>query len=60
MRLVAVSNHLSDAIYQVLDKALEGCPEAAPDREVLYGQLLSFFDEHGYIPEFSLTKREAG
>ena len=36
---------------------IEATPDAAPDRDVLYEQLLSFFDDHGYIPEFSLGKR---
>lgn len=58
-RLVVVPNSLADAINAKLDLAIAACPEAAKDREVLYGQLLEYFDEHGVIPDFSLQKNEA-
>lgn len=53
---VIVPNHLSNAIYQRVDAAIEKVPDAAPDREHFYSVLLSHFNEHGVIPEFSLEK----
>lgn len=57
--IVIVPNVLADAINKRLDIALNECPDAKPDREALYGQLLSFFNEHGYIPNFTLGKRDS-
>lgn len=56
MRLVIVPNELRDAINQKLDAALAKYPEAAQGREELYSQLLSYFDEHGALPDFTLRK----
>ena len=53
-----VPNYIADAINAKLDAAFAECPEAAKDREVLYGHLLDYFDEHGVIPEFSVKKKE--
>jgi hypothetical protein len=44
---VVVPDSLHDAIAEV--------PDAARDRDHLYSQLLSYFNEHGSLPEFSLT-----
>ena len=56
MELVIVPNVLQDAINEALDKAIVEVPDAAQDREVLYQRLLEYYDEHGVIPEFTLTK----
>ena len=53
-----VPNYIADAINANLDAAFAECPEAAKDREVLYGQLLDYFDEHCVIPDFNLKKKE--
>ena len=56
-RLVIVPNALRDAINDALDEALhEAPPDAAQDREALYRQLVAFYDEHGYIPDFTVAK----
>lgn len=58
MRLVIVPNVLRDAIFAKLDAAIAACPEAAAERETLYEQLLAYYDEHGVIPEFTVTPKE--
>jgi hypothetical protein len=58
MYWVIVPDALSDAINAALDKAIRACPGAASERDALYQQLLSYYDEHGVIPEFSLEKRK--
>lgn len=57
MRTVIVPNYVADAINKALDKAIAEEPNAAKDREELYQQLLNFFDENGYVPDFSLLKK---
>lgn len=54
--IVIVPNCLRDAINAKLDKAIEACPEAAKDREYFYDQLLAYFDEHGEVPDFNISK----
>lgn len=54
--LLIVPNTLRDAIHAAIDKALDGRPCDDESREVLYGQLLMYFNEHGRIPEFDLTE----
>lgn len=56
--LVIVPNSLSDAINAVIDQKLKGRPCDANSREIIYGQVLAYFDEHGHIPEFELTDKE--
>lgn len=56
--LVIVPNYIADAINAKLDAAIAACPEAAKEREVLYEQLLGYFNEHGIIPEFHIQKNE--
>jgi len=56
--LVIVPNDLRDAIYAKVDAALEEVPEATPDREVFYDQLLSHFNQHGVVPDFTLVPRD--
>lgn len=52
---VIVPNSLSAEIYRRLDEEIAKAPDAAKDRETLYGQLLAYFNEHGVIPDFSLV-----
>lgn len=54
--MVIVPNYLRDELYRRLDAEIEKHPAAAKDREVLYSQLLSYVNEHGAIPDFSLSK----
>lgn len=56
--LVIVPDSLSAAINARLDAEIAKVPDAVKDRDILYGQLLSYFNEHGSIPEFSLRKNE--
>jgi hypothetical protein len=56
MKYCIVPNELRDAINAKLDTAIAACPDAAKDRDDLYNQLLSYFDEHGEIPDFDLAK----
>jgi len=55
MKTVIVPNTLRDAINAKLDDAFAACPEAAKDRDALYYRLLAYFDEHGELPDFTLT-----
>lgn len=57
MSFVVVPNTLRDAIYRAIDNALEAVPEAAPDREHFFEELLRHYHEHGEIPDFTLVKR---
>ena len=54
--LVIVPNSLRDAINEKLDAAIAEVPDAEKDREVLYSQLLAYFNENGVVPNFSLVK----
>lgn len=55
--LFIVPDVLRHAIDAALDKAFAECPEApAGERRQHYEFLLCFFNEHGYVPEFSLVK----
>jgi len=56
-RLVIVPNDLRDKIHTAIDEALGGRPCSNEDREILYGQLLDYFDEHGCIPDFDLKEQ---
>jgi hypothetical protein len=53
-----VPDSLRHAIDAKLDAALKEVPDAARDRDHLFRQLLLFFDEHGYLPEFTLGKTQ--
>lgn len=57
MSIVVVPNDLRDAIYAAIDKELNGRPCDDADREVIYEQILAYFDEHGRIPDFSLKSQ---
>ena len=55
--LLIVPDSLRHAINAKLDAAIAEHPDAERDREALYSHLLSFFNEHGYVPEFTLQKK---
>lgn len=54
--LLIIPDFVKDAINTKLDIAFKEVPEAEKDRDVLYHQLLEYFDEHGEIPDFQLRK----
>jgi hypothetical protein len=56
--IVLVPDALREAINAKLDAAIEEHPDAQKDREILFSQLLAFSDEHGFIPDFSLSRCE--
>jgi hypothetical protein len=58
--IVIVPNSLNAAINEKLDAAIAGCPGAEKDREILYGQLLDYFNEYGVIPDFTIKAPAAG
>lgn len=59
MRTVIVHNSLRDLLYQRIDAALAGLPkDAQAGREELYRQLLTYYDEHGRVPEFTIEHCE--
>ena len=59
MEIVIVPNQLRDLIQAKLDEQIVLHPAAEADREELYSQLLGFFNEYGYVPDFELSKRPA-
>lgn len=56
-RLVIVPNDLRDKINAAIDQALDGRPCDDASREVIYGQLLEYFDDHGELPDFTLSPK---
>ena len=56
MSMVIVPDVLHEAIKRKLDAAIVLWPDAQEDYEHLYSQLLDYYNEHGEIPDFSLTK----
>ena len=54
--IVVVPNELHDCIRAAIVGALNGRPCSDDDREILYRQILSYFNEHGFIPDFSLKE----
>ena len=55
--IVIAPNVLRDAINARLDDVLRDAPaEAIAERDALYQQVLTYYDEHGIIPEFSVVK----
>jgi len=54
-----IPNCLADELNARLDAEIKKHPQAAKDREALYDQLLAYVDEHGVIPDFSLSKNAA-
>ena len=60
--LVVVPDTLRHRIERALDAAVSDLPKVAqPEaicaRPALYQQLLEYFNKHGVIPEFSISKR---
>ena len=58
--MVIVPNHLSDLIYEKVDAQIALHPDASPDRDYYYRILLAHFNDHGYVPDFTLQKRSDG
>lgn len=56
-RIVIIPVQLEKGINEALAKAFENCPAAAKDKDQLFQQLLHFFDQYGYIPEFEVEKK---
>ncbi len=56
-KMVIVPNSVRDAINDKLDAAIAMCPDAEKDREIIYKELLAYFDEHGIVPNFQLTEK---
>jgi hypothetical protein len=56
---VIVPDVLRDAINQKLDEAYALTPDAAGDRESHFTVLLSHFNIHGILPDFTLQKGTA-
>lgn len=59
MGICIVPNYLSEFIYAEIDARLERCPELTLHREDVYRDLLTYYDEHGCIPDFELKVTEA-
>lgn len=55
--MVIVPNTLRDAINEKLDAAIADCPGAETERDSLFEQLLGYFNEHGRLPDFTITKK---
>lgn len=60
MSFVIVPNELRDAIYAKIDPQLESLPLLKDKREEIYSQLLSYYDDHGKIPDFNIEPVNAG
>lgn len=56
--LVIVPDSLDAAIKTALDREIAKWPDAEKDRDLIRGQLISFFSVHGYLPEFTLEPRD--
>ena len=56
--IVIIPNDLAAEIDFRLDVAIAMCPDAEKDRAVLRDRLISYFDSHGHVPDFTLRKRE--
>lgn len=60
MSLVIVPDYISEEIYRKVDAAIAAVPDSdrvavSKERETFYRIVLGHFDQHGVIPEFSLT-----
>lgn len=55
---LVIPNSLRDEINRRLDEQIALAPDAEADREVLYNQLVHYFNENGVIPDFSLVKKD--
>ena len=57
--LVIVPDSLYNEIQAKLDTAFVKMPDAERDRDCLYRQLLFFFNEHGFLPDFEVVKKDS-
>lgn len=57
--LVIVPDALHENINKALDAEIAKWPDAEKDRDALHQQLVTFFHQYGYLPEFSLEPRGA-
>ena len=55
MRIQIIPYDVHETINRELDQALEEWPEAIPDRELFYQQLVDYYDEYGDIPRFHIA-----
>ena len=55
--IIAVPIHILNEINKKLDDVMSEHPEAGVDRELYFQEILHFVDDHGYIPDFTLTKK---
>lgn len=58
MRVVAVPNELCEYIHSKINEQLAGRSITSADRDILYGQLLEYFDQHGKVPEFTIERKD--
>ena len=56
-RLVIVPEALRAAIDAAIDKELAGRPCDPGERDDIFRALLTYFDQHGTIPEFTLKSK---
>ena len=54
-----IPNELRDKINKKLDEAIKKVPAAEKNREYLYNSLLTYYNEHGIVPDFDLKKAQA-
>jgi hypothetical protein len=53
--IVIVPDSLTDEINAAIDRELAGRPCDPETRQYVFNRLLAHFDEHGCLPDFSLT-----
>ncbi len=58
MRVAIVPNELRDELYKRIDAQLEKHPVLKNQRELIYEDMLSYFDHHGVIPDFTIEPKE--
>ena len=57
-RLMIVPNALDIAIDKKLEEAYKACPGARQDHASLRNELLSYFYDHGALPDFEIVPTE--
>ncbi len=58
VRYVIVHDELRDAIYRCVDDEIKRSGAPVDERDQHYMTLLSYYDEHGVIPDFTLQKKD--
>ena len=53
-----VAKLVRSELNERLDAATEGLDVPDSDRELMYGQMLAYFNDHGVLPEFTINKVE--